>query len=61
MKEFGQMYLPQVKKKVDNADKTSRLTLHTFKYTNNLFAKRYVKPDVPVQTYETFPYGYKKE
>ena len=60
MKEFDQIYLPQVKNQVDSADKKSTLTMHTVKFTNNLFVKRYIKPDVPVQTYETFPYGYKE-
>ena len=60
MKDFDKIYLPQVKNKVDSVDKKSTLTMHTVKFTNNLFVKRYIKPDVPVQTYETFPYGYKE-
>ena len=61
MREFDQIYLPQVKRKVDNTNKKSTLSMHTIKFTNNLFVKRYIKPDLEVQTYETFPYGFKND
>ena len=60
MKDFDKIYLPQVKNKVDSVDKKSTLTMHTVKFTNNLFVKRYIKPQLECQTYETFPYGYKE-
>jgi hypothetical protein len=59
-KEFDQIYLPQVKNKVDMASKQSKATMHTVKFTNNLFVKRYINSNVAQQTYETFPYGFKK-
>ena len=61
MREFDQIYLPQVKRKVDNTNKKSTLSMHTIKFTNNLFVKRDIKPDLEVQTYETFPYGFKND
>lgn len=58
--EFDQIYLPQVKNKVDMASKQSKATMHTVKFTNNLFVKRYINSNLAQQTYETFPYGYKE-
>ena len=58
--EFDQIYLPQVKNKVDMASKQSKATMHTVKFTNNLFVKRYINSNVAQQTYETFPYGFKE-
>lgn len=59
-KEFDQIYLPQIKNKIDIASKQSKPTMHTVKFTNNLFVKRYIEPNLDQQTYETFPYGYKE-
>ena len=61
MQEFDQIYIPQVKKKVDNNNKKSNTKMHIVKFTNNLFVKRYIKPNLAVQTYETFPYGFKED
>ena len=58
--EFDQIYLPQVKNKVDMASKQSKATMHTVKFTNNLFVKRYINSNAAQQTYETFPYGFKE-
>ena len=58
--EFDQIYLPQVKNKVDMASKQSKATMHTVKFTNNLFVKRHINSNAAQQTYETFPYGFKE-
>ena len=58
--EFDEIYLPQVKNHVNIVDKSSVQKMHPVKFTNNLFVKRYIKPQKEHQTYETFPYGYKK-
>lgn len=55
--EVSQIYLPQVRLKIDKKKKTFNQILTRFDFSNDLHAKRYIlKED---NNYETHPFGFK--